>query len=129
MISANTKGVEMPEFPKVVKAVVFFEFSGATDSRQAMADVDRFIASYTGSGATIYDRVDVIDRNGKPNLWREGLPWEPPVNVVLNLAGASDAPDWEVAENGPGLARSASADLKRRRKRKGRVPGHMQIGN
>lgn len=88
----------MPASAKIIKAVMFFEFSVDVEKSDALADVDRFVCSYSGPGATIYDRVDIIDRNGAPILWREGLPWEPPVNLVLNLAGARDAPDWESAE-------------------------------
>lgn len=89
----------MPAFPKVVKALMFFEFSSEADAKQIMADVDRFIGSYKGDGAVIYDRVDFIDRNGTSTLCREGLPWEPPVNLVLHLVKCPDAPDWESAKS------------------------------
>ena len=96
----NMNEPEVPTFPKIIKAVMFFEFSPDADSGVALDEIERFALRYSGPGERIYFHCSVIDRNGGPHLRYDILRLDTPVNVALNLAGTSDAPDWEPTKEG-----------------------------
>ena len=93
------KEPEVPTFPKVIKAVMFFEFSSDADAGAALNEIERCAFRYRGLGERIYYHCAVIDRNGASHLRREILRLDPPVNLVLCLAGTPDAWDWEPAKS------------------------------